>query len=95
MSWKRMKRAILETREFDGREVPHVIGWMDERHCGCYFVEGMRLDKNEMTAGAGACDEHEKEVAETMRKYKETPGQEIEAHEFWIELLENEIRTSR
>jgi hypothetical protein len=91
VTWVREKRAVWEMREFDGKPVQHVIGWMDTRHCGCYCVEGMRLDKNEITFGARACDDHDSEVTSAMQKFKTMPGQAVELHELWEEILDHEI----
>lgn len=94
MTWRRDKRAIWEEREFDGKRVQHVVGWEGRRHCGCYYVQGMRLDKHEMTFGAGACDQHEAQVRRALDAFLNMPPQDREAHALFQELLEAELEAS-
>lgn len=89
--WRREKRAIWESREFDGRRVQHVIGWVGTRHCGCIYMEGMRLDKNEPTFGATGCEQHGAQNARAMDVAQHLPPQPDVMHELWERLLDAEI----
>jgi hypothetical protein len=90
-NWRRDKRAIAETREYDGRGVLHVIGWIGQRTCGCYWAIGMRMDKHETTFGAGACEQHGAQVARALDAFQHMPPQAQEAGEQFQELLEHEL----
>jgi hypothetical protein len=89
--WTREQRAIWEMREFQGVHVQHVIGWVGRRHCGCVYVEGVRLDKDELTFGATPCEMHGAENARAMEVVKHMPPQAVPMHELWEQRLDFEI----
>ena len=92
MTWERRKRAVLEMREFAGVRAQHVIGWQGLRkECGCYYVEGLRLDKREPTFGVGWCERHEVHVRRAWDTYTNMPPSDRVAHELYEELLDREI----
>lgn len=90
--WTRRKRAIWETREFDGRRVQHVIGWEGVRSaCGCMWVGGLRLDKQEPTFGAIPCVEHAVYVWRAYDALVHMPPDKREIGELFEELFEREL----
>ena len=55
---KTEKIARLDTQEPFGTVV---YGWLHAKPCGCYCLEGMRLDKHEPITGVGPCELHKAE----------------------------------
>jgi hypothetical protein len=51
---------LFEFADFfpDAKRVPHILGYIVSRECGCQYVLGMRLDKHEPTSGFAPCPEH-------------------------------------
>jgi len=95
VTWEVRKRALIEMREFDGKRVQHVIGWEGVRkECGCWWVEGLRLDKNESTFGAGHCERHEVQVRRAMDTLRHMPPTARPVHELLQEQVDHEIRLS-
>lgn len=89
MTWEKRQVGYLEHRPQYGGN--HVIGWHYARECGCVARRGMRLDRNEQTFSALACDGHEEEVGRAMFVFGHMPPSTREVFELWEELLEREI----
>jgi hypothetical protein len=95
VTWEIRKRAHIEMREFEGKQVQHVIGWQGVRkECGCYWLEGLRLDVREPTFGAGACERHEAQLRRAMDTLRHMPPTARPMYELLQEQVDHEIRLS-
>lgn len=57
-TWGDVQKVAIPTPFPNAPEVPHVIGLVQERDCGCEAAVGMRLDRMEPTFGANPCADH-------------------------------------
>jgi hypothetical protein len=89
--WRREKRAIVEARTINGVTMQHVIGWVGTRHCGCKWVAGRRLDRDEPTFGALPCDQHGAQNARAMDVAQHMPPQAEAMSDLWERTLDGEI----
>lgn len=89
MSWERRRVAIVEERpELGGI---HIVGWINERDCGCQARRGMRLDKNEQTFTVTPCDSHRDETKRAVFVIGHMPPSDREVFALYEELFEREL----
>lgn len=87
MTWKREKVARLERTN----ATLQITGFMGERHCGCGYMQGRRIDDGEPTFGAWPCDQHGAQNERAMQTVQSMPPQDEEMHLLWQRLLDTEI----
>ena len=89
--WQRHRVAAFDYAQIEGKRVPHVVGQVVVRHCGCRIEMGMRLDLHEQTSGIYPCELHGAQAREVLAVMKTIPPSEQEVGQMFAELLEAEL----
>jgi hypothetical protein len=89
VTWARENVAVLERQPRYGGL--HLVGVIVERHCGCQARLGLRLDRNEKTFSAAACEQHGVHVHRAMDALKHMPPQDEEIFALFERLVEREL----